>query len=61
MKNICLVGIGPHAKRIYLNYFKKHKINLSLVVELESNCKKTEQYLKELDFKNFHLFSIDDR
>ena len=61
MKNICLVGIGPHAKRIYLNYFKKHKINLSLVVELESNCKKTEQYLKELDFKNFHLFSIDDK
>ena len=41
-KNIALIGLGPHAKRIYLNYFKKHKVNLALVVDLnskkESSC-----------------------
>ena len=35
-KNIALIGLGPHAKRIYLNYFKKHKVNLALVVDLNS-------------------------
>ena len=36
-KNIALVGLGPHAKRIYLNYFKKHNTNLALVIDIESN------------------------
>ena len=36
MKNVALIGIGPHAKRIYLHYFKKKKVNLELVVYLES-------------------------
>jgi len=35
-KKIALIGLGPHAKRIYLNYFKKHNVELSLVVDLES-------------------------
>ena len=30
--SVALIGLGPHAKRIYINYFKKHNINLSLVV-----------------------------
>ncbi len=34
-QNIALIGLGPHAKRIYLNYFIKHKTNFTLLVDLE--------------------------
>ncbi len=61
MKNIALVGVGPHAKRIYLNYFKKHKVNLALVVELDSLKDVTKEYLKENGFKNTKVFTIDDK
>ena len=36
-KNIMLVGLGPHSKRIYMNYFKNHNIIPSIIVDLESN------------------------
>ncbi len=58
---VALVGIGPHAKRIYLNYLKKHKINLALVVELESKKEEIENYLKEKGFKNSQIFTIPDK
>ena len=60
MKNVALVGIGPHAKRIYLNYFKKHRANLTLVVELNSQKEIIRKYLDENDFKNTKIFTIDD-
>lgn len=60
MKNVVLVGIGPHAKRIYLNYFKKHKINLALVVDLNSQKETIRKYLDENGFKNTKIFTIDD-
>ena len=60
MKNVALVGIGPHAKRIYLNYFKKHKINLALVVDLDSQKNSIRKYLDENGFKNTKIFTIDD-
>ena len=59
-KNIALVGLGPHAKRIYLNYFKKHNINLALVIDIESNKEKVKTYLKEHGFKNTKVFTIND-
>lgn len=60
MKNIALVGIGPHAKRIYLNYFKKHKVNLALVVDLDSKKDNIRKYLDDNGFKNTKIFTIDD-
>lgn len=60
MKNVALVGIGPHAKRIYLNYFKKHRANLTLVVELNSQKEIIRKYLDENGFKNTKIFTIDD-
>lgn len=60
MKNVALVGIGPHAKRIYLNYFKKHKVNLALVIDLNSQKESIKKYLKENGFKNTKIFTIDD-
>ena len=51
MKNIALIGIGPHAKRIYLHYFKKKKVNLELVVDLESQKENVRKYLDENGIK----------
>lgn len=61
MKNIALVGIGPHAKRIYLNYLKKHKINLALAIELDSKRETTKKYLNDIGFKRTKLFTISDK
>lgn len=60
-KSIALIGLGPHAKRIYLNYFKKHKINLALVVDLKSQEVAVKKYLKENGFKNTKVYCIDDK
>ena len=59
-KNVVLIGLGPHAKRIYLNYFKKHKTNLALLVELESKKTSVRQYLDENIFKNTKIFTLPD-
>ena len=48
MKNIAIIGIGPHAKRIYLHYFKKKKVNLELVVDLESEKDNIRKYSDEI-------------
>lgn len=60
-KSVALIGIGPHAKRIYLPYFKKHRINLSLVVELDTKKDEIKKYLEENNFKNAKIFTIPDK
>lgn len=60
MKNVALVGIGPHSKRIYLPYFKKHKVNLALVIDLDSQKNSIRKYLDENGFKNTKIFTIPD-
>ena len=59
-QNIALIGLGPHAKRIYLNYFKKHNTNFALLVDLKSNEEWAKEYLNEQGFKNTKYFAIDD-
>lgn len=61
MKNIALVGIGPHAKRIYLPYFKKHKVNLALVIDLDSQKNSIRKYLDDNGFKKTKIFTINDK
>ena len=61
MKNVALIGLGPHSKRIYLNYFEKNKdVNFKLLIDLESNKEKIEKYLAERNFKNIKLFLMPD-
>lgn len=60
-KNVALIGLGPHAKRIYLNYFKKHNIELGLIVDLESKRDSVKKYLNENNFKNTKIYTIDDK
>lgn len=61
MINVALVGVGPHSKRIYLNYLKKHKINLELVIELESKKNETKKYLNSIGFKKTKIFTLKDK
>lgn len=60
MKNVMLVGLGCHAKRIYLNYFKIHRVNLALVVDLDSQKNIIRNYLDENGFKNTKIFTLND-
>ncbi len=60
-KRICLVGIGPHAKRIYLPFFKKYHYELSLVIELSSCKEQTRKVLDENGFTHTNIFTIPDR
>ena len=57
---IILVGLGPHAKRIYINLFKKYKINLELLVDLKSQKEKIKEFLNKNNFTKTELFLIDD-
>ena len=57
---VILVGLGPHAKRIYINLFKKYKINLELLVDLKSQKEKIKEFLNENNFTKTELFLIDD-
>jgi len=59
-QNIALIGLGPHAKRIYLNYFKKHKTNFALLVDLESKRNWAREYLDEQGFKSTKIFTLAD-
>jgi predicted dehydrogenase len=43
---VVLVGLGPHAKRIYINYIKNKHINLDLVIDIESNKNTVIEFLK---------------
>lgn len=58
--NIVLIGLGPHAKRIYMNLFKKYKIIPKVIVDLKSKRKEIEEYLDENDFRNVELYLVED-
>ena len=45
-KNIILVGLGPHAKRIYINLMKKHGVLPLVIIDLEKNKKSIINYLR---------------
>ncbi len=51
MKNYILVGLGPHAKRIYYPFLEKYQsrydIRLKLLIELESQSQRVVQYLEQ--------------
>ena len=55
-KNIVLVGLGPHAKRIYIKLFKKHNLCPKLIVDLEENKSKILEYLSEIDMETNTYF-----
>lgn len=57
---LMLVGVGPHAKRIYLKLIKKKKLDLELIVDLESNKKNVEDTMKEFNFSNTYKYYVSE-
>ena len=48
MRNLALIGLGPHAKRVYCRFIKSQKdLNLYVVVELESKRRDVEDFFQE--------------
>lgn len=59
-KNIILVGLGPHAKRIYIKYLNKHKIAPKLIVDLKSQRAKVEEFLRENNLEGVPCYYVND-
>lgn len=58
--NIMLIGLGPHAKRIYMNLFKKYKITPRVIVDLKSKKDEIVKFLEEKQFANVELVLLND-
>lgn len=61
MKNICLVGVGPHSKRIYFKYFKDYNISPKCIVELKSKEQEVLNLLDEKNIQGCQLVLLDDK
>lgn len=59
-KNIMLVGLGPHSKRIYMNYFKNHSIIPKILVDLESNKEYVRKYLDDNGYSDTIVWTLPD-
>ena len=60
MNNIMIVGLGPHAKRIYLNYLLNNNITPKAIVDLNSQKEKIESYLNMKKISNIDLLFVSD-
>lgn len=58
--NIMLIGLGPHAKRIYMNLFKKYGIIPKLVVDLNKKKNDVKKYLRENGFGISNTYFLND-
>lgn len=52
-----IVGLGHHAKRVYLPYLKSAGIELAGIVEIDTKVEETRQYLTENGLKNTPIVS----
>lgn len=64
IKNYILVGLGPHAKRIYYPFLEKHRarygIRLKLLIELKSQSQNVAHFLKQRVLQLEKIFYIQD-
>ena len=60
-KNIMLIGLGPHAKRIYIKLLKKHRIIPKLIVDLKSKQEEITDYLKSNFDQDINCYFIKDK
>lgn len=58
--NIMLIGLGPHAKRIYMNLFNKYKIVPKIIVDLKSKKNELLDYIEKQELRSTEIFLIDD-
>lgn len=64
MKNFVLVGLGPHAKRIYYPFLEKHRaryaIRLKLLIELESQSRRVAEFLDRRSLRPEKILYLPD-
>lgn len=58
---IALIGLGPHARRIHLHYFKKYNISPQIIVDLESQKDEVLKVIEEYGFKDTEIVLIPDK
>lgn len=63
MKNIILVGLGPHARRIYYPFLEKHQskfhIHIPLIIELRDQQNAVEEFITERTIKPETILYLD--
>lgn len=59
-KNIVLVGVGPHSKRIYIKVLKKYNILPKLIVDLDTKEEELKRYLLEQEIDS-EIFLIPEK
>lgn len=64
-KRVALIGLGPHARRIYYPYLESHAVpgsgtKLMLVVDLELNRDKVEAYINTKTVKPEEILYLND-
>lgn len=59
--NLALIGLGPHAKRIYLRFLLKHNIEPALIVDLVSQENAIRKYLNKHNLDKTVCVFVDDR
>jgi ADP-ribose pyrophosphatase YjhB (NUDIX family) len=57
---VLLIGLGPHAKRIYIKYLKEHNLNISVLVDLKSQKNKIKQFLAKNNVKVGDFYWVND-
>lgn len=57
---IMLIGLGPHAKRIYIKFLKSKNITPTLIVDLKSNEINVKSYLKNENLEINNLYFVID-
>ena len=60
-RNVLLVGLGPHSKRIYLKYLKSSNCKLLYLLELKSKELISRKYLDENGCADVKIITIPDR
>lgn len=58
--NVMLIGLGPHAKRIYMKFMNNHGIIPKLIVDLKSNASNVKDYLKSQNLKDIDCYFVND-
>lgn len=56
--NLILIGLGPHAKRIYIKFLKKYNIIPKLLVDLDINHNKIKNFLIEQNLEDVPLYLV---
>lgn len=59
--NIMLIGLGPHAKRIYIKFLKKYHIKPKLIVDLDSEKDKITHFLAKQGWTDIPLYLISNK